>query len=586
MRARLTLLVFSACLLVAVPSAAARERSMFVSQQVGGTGTAWYSIDLGSGALTKNGGMINTGAQPTVPGITPDGRFAYIGDYSLGGFHGFSVDNTNGLVELAGSPIASTGGPNAALVDPEGENFWGVHWDSGELTGYSVAGDGSFAARTGFPVTTGGTPTTLAISPRNRFVYAPTLAGNSVAGFRRGSDGSLSALTGFPFALATGPMDAEFSVDGRFLFVAGNTTSDIAVFSVDQTSGELTSVPGSPFAAPSLAVALAASPSGEHLVVAGQNGDVWSMEIAGDGSLSPITQTTAGSSPNDVTLTPDGRFAYVANFWSGTISGYELAGDGTLTALAGSPFGDVSGAVATFAIVPNQGPRAAAEALVEDETVHFDASLSSDPDGRVAAYAWNYGDGNTEVSTAARTTHSYAAPGTYSASLTVIDDENCSDTQVGTGQTLYCNGSAVARWQQQVVIAAPPPGPQPPFVLTLTEASARQAKTQRRGRSRVRRISARFRLNADARVSFRFQKFCRRNACGRSAPAQLRGKARFRNYGRRATLPARSGRNTRIFTRRLGGRTITPGVYRVRMQATDSSGRRTGLVTTRRFRVR
>jgi 6-phosphogluconolactonase (cycloisomerase 2 family) len=581
MRVRVALLLGLVCLLAATPSAVARERSMFVSQQLGATGTAWYSVDLDTGALTKNGGMIDSGAQPTVPGISPDGRFVYIGDYANAQLRGFAIDGS-GLTELAGSPVASGAGPNVVVVDPAGGHLWSVNATDGNLSGFGFAGDGALSTLAGFPVASGDTTLALAVSPQHGFVYAANFSGASITGFRRGSDGSMTALSGSPFAVASGPIDVEFSVDGRFLFVADESDDAISAFAVDQSSGDLSPVPGQPFAAPDEVAVQAATPNGEQLIVGGLNGDVWSYAIAADGALSPITQTTAGNSPNDVTITPDGRFAYVANLWDGTMSGYSISNAGELDELPGSPFGDSSGAVATFAIVPNQGPVAAATSSASGFDVSFDASQSSDPDGHVASYVWNFGDGHSEVSSSDHAAHSFAAPGTYDVNLTVIDDENCSDAQIGTGQTLYCNGSAAARWHKAIVIAEP----EPPFVLRLTEASARQARTQRRGRSRVRRVSARFRLNTNARVSYRFQKFCRTSGCRRNAPAHLHGKARFRNFGRRVTLSARTGRNSRIFTRRLGGTRLTPGIYRIRMQATNSSGQRTRLVTTRRFRVR
>ncbi len=51
----------------------------------------------------------------------------------------------------------------------------------------------------------------------------------------------------------------------------------------------------------------------------------------------------------------------------------------------------------------------------------FDASASSDPDGTVANYAWDFGDNNT--ASGISVTHSYAAAGTYTAELIVTDDD-------------------------------------------------------------------------------------------------------------------------------------------------------------------
>ena len=57
--------------------------------------------------------------------------------------------------------------------------------------------------------------------------------------------------------------------------------------------------------------------------------------------------------------------------------------------------------------------------------------LSSDPDGTIASYAWNFGDpasGVANTSTLGNPVHTYAAPGTYTASLVVRDNQGNSST--------------------------------------------------------------------------------------------------------------------------------------------------------------
>ncbi len=68
--------------------------------------------------------------------------------------------------------------------------------------------------------------------------------------------------------------------------------------------------------------------------------------------------------------------------------------------------------VASFTVTPASGPAPL--------SLHYDGSGSSDPDGDVLTYAWNFGD-STPASSAASGFHTYTAPGTYEIRLVVTD---------------------------------------------------------------------------------------------------------------------------------------------------------------------
>ncbi|MGO1488733.1 MAG: PKD domain-containing protein [Arachnia sp.] len=73
----------------------------------------------------------------------------------------------------------------------------------------------------------------------------------------------------------------------------------------------------------------------------------------------------------------------------------------------------------------NQAPVAAFSGSVSGLSVVFDSAGSSDPDGDALSYAWAFGDGGS--STEANPSHTYAAAGTYTVSLTVSDGEGGTD---------------------------------------------------------------------------------------------------------------------------------------------------------------
>lgn len=60
------------------------------------------------------------------------------------------------------------------------------------------------------------------------------------------------------------------------------------------------------------------------------------------------------------------------------------------------------------------------------ETVQFDGSGTTDPDGTIQSYEWSFGDGST--ATGRTVQHAYETAGDFRASLTVTDDDGVTDS--------------------------------------------------------------------------------------------------------------------------------------------------------------
>jgi PKD repeat protein len=82
------------------------------------------------------------------------------------------------------------------------------------------------------------------------------------------------------------------------------------------------------------------------------------------------------------------------------------------------------------------------------ETVRFDGSGSSDANGSITQYAWNFGDGTS--GTGVKVEHAYAAAGSYGVTLTVTD-----------------NFGATGQATQTVTVSATASGPKPTAALRL-----------------------------------------------------------------------------------------------------------------------
>jgi len=126
---------------------------------------------------------------------------------------------------------------------------------------------------------------------------------------------------------------------------------------------------------------------------------------------------------------------------SGVVEVYQLTAANAIAHLANL---NVNGSTVSFSApaqsitllvlpagTPNTSPVAAASATptsgIVPLTVSFSSAGSNDPDGSIASYSWNFGDG-TATSNAASPSHIYNSAGTFTATLIVTDNRGASGT--------------------------------------------------------------------------------------------------------------------------------------------------------------
>jgi len=129
----------------------------------------------------------------------------------------------------------------------------------------------------------------------------------------------------------------------------------------------------------------------------------------------------------------DGSVTWKFDWQAPTTTGsYTLYGAGLSTNGDNSTTGD-GAATTTYRVVvstnASRSPRAVIHAPLTTQlntTVSFDGSASSDPDGFINQYEWDFGDGNT--ASGAQVTNTFDVAGIYTVKLTVTNSDNLTNT--------------------------------------------------------------------------------------------------------------------------------------------------------------
>jgi len=185
---------------------------------------------------------------------------------------------------------------------------------------------------------------TACVPSPSTFLYLTAL--DDISGFKLTTSGS----PGTAFQNLSGPnssLGIAADPSAKFLYISDFENSTIQAYSINQSNGVLTLVPGSPFSVsgPTDAAGLAIDPHGKFLYVTLGN----SNQIAGfsisptTGALTPIAGSPfpAASTPFQAIVDSSGRFLYLSNLNDpgGAISAYNIdQTSGALTEISASPF--------------------------------------------------------------------------------------------------------------------------------------------------------------------------------------------------------------------------------------------------------
>ncbi|OLB35359.1 MAG: hypothetical protein AUH11_14770 [Acidobacteria bacterium 13_2_20CM_57_17] len=249
-------------------------------------GVSAFTIDQATGALTQlPGSPIQGGGTPRSFRLDPKGRFAFslishfytcaeffvpqrCGVSLNQGISSYSIDASTGSLSLIpGAPFAATWLPIYLAISPDGKSVYAVDYggdysgNSPSLLTYSVDRESGvltqLAGRALVQLPANNSSGSVAIDSTARFLFVTSCpprgrgdltcdtAPVTLLAFAIGHKGDLTLAPDSPFSIGVDPTWIATDPAGKFLYVQSG--GSIYAFAIDQASGGLTAVPGSPF---------------------------------------------------------------------------------------------------------------------------------------------------------------------------------------------------------------------------------------------------------------------------------------------------------------------------------------------------
>lgn len=308
-----------------------------------GTSTEAFSLNAATGVLTP---LTGSPFPNTLNGFTtPNGRFMYSAAFLAApdNIRSYAIDSVSGRLTPTPTPLASANNqPVYADFTPDGRFVYFMNNTSLDVSAFAINQiNGNLDKLGDFPTSCAcANLAQVRVTPNGRFLY---VIGN----------GGPQPITQFSIDQATGNLTlignlntGVAGMDGiladpqsRYLYAISSGGS-ILGFSIDQTSGVLSALPGSPFAGTANNFRGAMHPSGRFLFAVNIGGATLSKhDIAADGALSAPSTLAFGANLQYVTLDPAGNFGFVN---SGVGNNYYVFSinsvSGSANLIPGNPF--------------------------------------------------------------------------------------------------------------------------------------------------------------------------------------------------------------------------------------------------------
>jgi 6-phosphogluconolactonase len=281
-----------------------------------GGGVASFAIDQSSGVLTKLSSQPTAGGAPCHLTTNPQGTFLFVANHEHGNVSMLPI-NPDGTLEPASDVVQHEGsgpgptqeGPHAhcTVFDPSGDRLLVVDKGIDKVMIYKVDAGNQKLSPAEPPhvgVHSGAAPRHLAFHPSGSFAFVNGEADMTITAFRYEGNGTfeeihyLSTLPDGADRDGVSTAGIDVHPNGRFVYVSNRGHDSIAIFQIDESTGELTAKGHQPSGG-KVPRCFAIDPEGNHMYVGNQGSDeIVIMRIdPNTGALEPTGEVTKCGAP-------------------------------------------------------------------------------------------------------------------------------------------------------------------------------------------------------------------------------------------------------------------------------------------------
>lgn len=285
---------------------------------------------------------------PSYLAIHPSGKFLYSANRGKadsadhgGSVSAYGIDPSTGMLSGLNHRSSYGDGPCYIGVDQTGKYIFVANYNEGNLAVLSLFEDGLIGSPSDAKKYMGSSVNTerqqsphihaAVLSPDNKFLYVTDLGTDKIYIYEfNASDGTLHSASSpnVHVASGTGPRHLAFHPSGNFVYLAEELTSTVGVFAVDKSTGALTilqdtvkSLP-SKFTEKNSSADIHTDVSGKYLFMSNRGSNTLSIyRIGEDGKITLVShENTGGQIPRNFLVDPKGEFLFIANQDTDTIN--------------------------------------------------------------------------------------------------------------------------------------------------------------------------------------------------------------------------------------------------------------------------